>query len=128
MTILQLSKYTRLGLELQFIEAQLRQMPIVCDRVQSSEKEYPYLSRKVTIKGIDTKRVMRLRWRRAYLKRKRTEIETFLCGLDDSYMQKVIWARYIDGDSWVEIADQMSVTFESIKKASNRYLKKVCGG
>ena len=126
MTRTQLSKYTRMGKELRLIEAQLAQTPVLFDRVQSSEKEYPYLPRSVTISGVDTKRVMRLRWRRAYLKRQRTEIEIFVGDLDDAYMQNIIWARYIVGASWVQIGHMMSVDADGVRMAANRYLKSVC--
>ena len=126
MTKTQLSKYTRMGRELRLIEAQLSNMPKLFDRVQSSDDEYPYLSHGITVHGIDSKRLLRLKYRRAYLKRRRTEIEIFVDELEDDYMQKVIWARYIVGASWVQIGHMMCVTIESVRKASNRYLESVC--
>ena len=126
MTKTQLSKYTRMGRELRLIEAQLAHMPKLFDRVQSSDDEYPYLSHSVTIAGIDGTRLLQLRRRRAYLKRRRTEIEIFVDGLDDDYMQKIIWARYIVGASWIQIGHMMCTQADGVRMASNRYLASVC--
>ena len=128
MTKTQLSKYIRMGRELRLIEAQLSQAQStkLFDRVKSSDNEYPYTSHGVTITGIDTKRLLRLKYRRAYLKRQRTEIEIFVDNLEDGHMQKVIWARYIVGASWIQIGHMMRVEENSVRMASNRYLVSVC--
>ena len=126
MTKVQLSKYIQMGRELRLVEEQIARMPKLVDRVQASDDEFPYLARTVTISGIDTKRLLQLRRRRAYLKRRRAEVEGFVDGLEDRYMQRAIWLRYITGATWIQIGHQMNTTYESVKKAASRYLTSVC--
>lgn len=115
-----------MGRELRLIEAQLGEMPMATDTVRASGNEYPYLPYRATITGADAKRILRLRRRRAYLKRQRADIESFVDGLSDEYMRGIIWARYIVGASWIQIGHMMCTTFESVRKAANRYLESVC--
>lgn len=54
------------------------------------------------------------------------EIETFLSGIDNSRIRRIINYKYIDGLSWYEVADKIgrTATSESVRKELERFLEK----
>lgn len=54
------------------------------------------------------------------------EIETFLCGIDNSRIRRIINYKYIDGLSWYDVADKIgrTATSESVRKELERFLEK----
>lgn len=53
-----------------------------------------------------------------------TEIEKFICGIDDSFIRRIIDLRVMKGLSWNDVAAKMGYgnTEDSIKKAYYRYV------
>lgn len=127
MTRAKLSKYIKKGRELRLIEMQLSQCHSVSDMVRGSSKYPPFLPRAVTITGVDAKQVLRLRYKKYRLTRELKEIAAFVDGVPDDYIRGILWARYIVGATWEQVADLAgeSATSESLKKSATRYLERL---
>lgn len=74
------------------------------------------------------KNIRLLRQREHDLMEKVVEVEEFLNTLDDSRMRRMITKRYIERKSWVQIANEMGITYteDSCKKQMERFLKNRC--
>lgn len=127
MTRARLSKYVKKGRELRLIEMQLSQCRSVSDVVRGSSRCPPYLPHAVTITGVDAKHMLRLRYKRYRLTRERKEIAEFVDNVPDEYIRGILWARYIVGATWEQVADLagQSATAESLKKTATRYLERL---
>lgn len=55
------------------------------------------------------------------------EIETFIAGIDDSRIRRIITMKYIDGLSWTETAEKLGryATADSARKEFERYFQRM---
>ena len=132
MTTRQLTQYPHLLREVSRLEQRIALYSSagrVSDTVRGSMECFPFTQRTFRIEGESAK----LRKLQAQLKRRRArlvlelaDIETYVDGIDDSFMRQIITARFIEGRSWRQVA--MTVgggnTEGSVKKACQRFLAK----
>ena len=57
----------------------------------------------------------------------RNELEQYINGIEDGYMRKIFYHRFIDGENWAQIAARLEkdgATEDSVKKRFYRYVRK----
>jgi len=99
----------------------------VCDSVQGSMLEYPYIERVVSIRGQDVKRKQWLQQRIYALSEECTRIEAFVATVDDEYMRAMLYWHYIQGLSWVKVRKTMGmhdVTANCLRMRVETFFKK----
>lgn len=108
------------------------QSAIVKDSVKGSSKTFPYTEHTCVIEGIEKNE--RLKRRKKVLKAKKKELENLKEELEiyinteikDERFRQLLMYKYIDGFSWVKIADKLGgVTPDSIRMELKRFLEKI---
>ncbi len=82
---------------------------------------YPYYEQK---KGLLEKRIHNLAERQQELLELITIIEEKIEGVSDSRTRRILELRYIEGLSWVQIANKVGGSPDSCRITSDRFLKK----
>lgn len=118
-----------LKIRIKKIEAQAR---YVKDSVKGSSKSFPYTEHTCIVEG--TEKSDRLKRREKLLTRKKEELEDLKEELEiyinteikDERFRQILMFRYIDGFSWVKIADKLGgVTPDSLRMELKRFLEKI---
>lgn len=119
-----------LKIRIKKIEAQAR---YVKDSVKGSSKKFPYTEHTCIVEGIEESE--RLKRREKLLNRKKEELEDLKEELEiyintqikDERFRQLLMYKYIDGFSWVKIADKLggAVSEVSLRKEFERFLKKI---
>lgn len=104
MTLKRLEQYRSLVQEIKELGQQLSNQQIESDTVKGSLTEYPYIETTVTIRGLNTKIIERLRRRQTKLMMERLAIERYIDSIDDSLTRRVINLRYVQGYGWHKLA------------------------
>ena len=62
---------------------------------------------------------------REKLIREERRLVEYIDGVDDLYIQRILWLRYVDGNSWAEVAYRMGGknTPSGVRMAHNRWLQ-----
>lgn len=130
MTKKELLQYRYLLIEIKELENKIKNYEgkIVTDKVQSSQREFPYTQYELKIQGVeDSLYIKKLREKLFYriekCKKLKVDIENFINNIEDSRTRLVFQLRYIEGRSWVYISRQLGSPNESYARMiHNRYL------
>ena len=123
-----LEQYAAAKIEMGLIDVELHRFHTVTDSVRGSMTEYPYLTRRVAIEGVDLSVSGLLYAKRERLAGLRREVEQFLAEVEDSYVASLIRLRYVEGLKWEEVADKMNehgaqYTGSGLRSTLHRFLK-----
>ncbi len=130
MTKKELLQYRYLLIEIKELENKIKNYEgkIVTDKVQSSQREFPYTQYELKIQGVeDSLYIKKLREKLFYriekCKKLKVDIENFINNIEDSRTRLVFQLRYVEGRSWVYISKQLGSPNESYARMiHNRYL------
>lgn len=130
MTKKELLQYRYLLIEIKELENKIKNYEgkIVTDKVQSSQREFPYTQYELKIQGVeDSLYIKKLREKLFYriekCKKLKVDIENFINNIEDSRTRLVFQLRYVEGRSWVYISRQLGSSNESYARMiHNRYL------
>lgn len=130
MTKKELLQYRYLLIEIKELENKIKNYEgkIVTDKVQSSQREFPYTQYELKIQGVeDSLYIKKLReklfFRIEKCKKLKVDIENFINNIEDSRTRLVFQLRYVEGRSWVYISRQLGSSNESYARMiHNRYL------
>lgn len=131
MTKKELLQYRYLLIEIKELENKIKNYEgkIVTDKVQSSQREFPYTQYELKIQGVeDSLYIKKLReklfFRIEKCKKLKVDIENFINNIEDSRTRLVFQLRYVEGRSWVYISKQLGSSNESYARMiHNRYLE-----
>ncbi|SUB57726.1 hypothetical protein [Peptoniphilus lacrimalis] len=129
MTKKELLQYRYLLIEIKELENKIKNYEgkIVTDKVQSSQREFPYTQYELKIQGVeDSLYIKKLREKLFYriekCKKLKVDIENFINNIEDSRTRLVFQLRYVEGKSWVYISRQLGSSNESYARMiHNRY-------
>lgn len=129
MTKKELLQYRYLLIEIKELENKIKNYEgkIVTDKVQSSQREFPYTQYELKIQGVeDSLYIKKLReklfFRIEKCKKLKVDIENFINNIEDSRTRLVFQLRYVEGRSWVYISRQLGSSNESYARMiHNRY-------
>lgn len=130
MTKKELLQYRYLLIEIKELENKIKNYEgkIVTDKVQSSQREFPYTQYELKIQGVeDSLYIKKLReklfCRIEKCKKLKVDIENFINNIEDSRTRLVFQLRYVEGKSWVYISRQLGSSNESYARMiHNRFL------
>lgn len=130
MTKKELLQYRYLLIEIKELENKIKNYEgkIVTDKVQSSQREFPYTQYELKIQGVeDSLYIKKLReklfCRIEKCKTLKVDIENFINNIEDSRTRLVFQLRYVEGRSWVYISRQLGSSNESYARMiHNRFL------
>lgn len=117
--------------EIEIIQMELDNLPVVTDKVTGSMDQFPYLPRSITIEGRDEQKGRQLRRRLEIkvdnLQDKLIEIEEWMDSVEDVEMRSLLRLRYQNGFSWEETAANMGYghTYDTARKRVERFFKKI---
>lgn len=131
MTKKELLQYRYLLIEIKELENKIKNYEgkIVTDKVQSSQREFPYTQYELKIQGVeDSLYIKKLReklfCRIEKCKKLKVDIENFINNIEDSRTRLVFQLRYVEGKSWAYISRQLGSSNESYARMiHNRYLR-----
>lgn len=129
MTKKELLQYRYLLIEIKELENKIKNYEgkIVTDKVQSSQREFPYTQYELKIQGVeDSLYIKKLREKLFYriekCKKLKVDIENFINNIEDSRTRLVFQLRYVEGRRWVYISRQLGSSNESYARMiHNRY-------
>lgn len=132
MTKKELLQYRYLLIEIKELENKIKNYEgkIVTDKVQSSQREFPYTQYELKIQGVeDSLYIKKLREKLFYriekCKKLKVDIENFINNIEDSRTRLVFQLRYVEGRSWVYISRQLGSSNESYARMiHNRCLER----
>lgn len=132
MTKKELLQYRYLLIEIKELENKIKNYEgkIVTDKVQSSQREFPYTQYELKIQGVeDSLYIKKLREKLFYriekCKKLKVDIENFINNIEDSRTRLVFQLRYVEGRSWVYISKQLGSSNESYARMiHNRCLER----
>lgn len=124
MTKKDLKNYQHLKKEREELKARIRRLedkaqhvPVIKDKVQSSQKEYPYLMTHEVVDAPDPRQyaaiqraIAMLRARELEIVKKLIEIEDFIGQIPDSRTRRIIEGVFVDGKSQKDIAIELDLT------------------
>lgn len=123
MTKKELLQYRYLLIEIKELENKIKNYEgkIVTDKVQSSQREFPYTQYELKIQGVeDSLYIKKLREKLFYriekCKKLKVDIENFINNIEDSRTRLVFQLRYIEGWSWQRISLKLGSTHESYSR------------
>lgn len=130
MTKKELLQYRYLLIEIKELENKIKNYEgkIVTDKVQSSQREFPYTQYELKIQGVeDSLYIKKLREKLFYriekCKKLKVDIENFINNIEDSRTRLIFQLRYVEGKSWVYISRQLGSSNESYARMiHNRFL------
>ena len=131
MTKKELLQYRYLLIEIKELENKIKNYEgkIVTDKVQSSQREFPYTQYELKIQGVeDSLYIKKLREKLFYriekCKKLKVDIENFINNIEDSRTRLVFQLRYVEGWSWQRISLKLGSTHESYsRKIHDRFFK-----
>ena len=123
--------------EIETIQKQIDRIePMTCiDKVSGSSCVFPYTERSFQIAGVDVddynRRTARLKSRlikkKDELLKLKEEVQSFIDGIEDSFIRQIITLRYMNGEAWTQIAKEVSGnnTPDGIRMMAKRFLKNI---
>ena len=123
--------------EIETIQKQIDKIePMICiDKVNGSSCVFPYIERSFQIEGVDVddynrrtaKLESRLIKKKNELLKLKEEVQSFIDGIEDSFIRQVITLRYMNGEAWTQIAKEVSGnnTPDGIRMMTKRFLKNI---
>lgn len=150
MTVAELGRFGRAREQLELLNAEIealedkRRALYTSDTVQGSAEEYPYTLHTVSVHGIaarDARTYKQLDGMlRAAIERRKTlmdayvaeysALDSFILGLGDPPLQRLVNYKYVQGMTNTEIAREMGDgwTADSVRMRLNRFAEKLQGG
>lgn len=129
MTAEYLLQYRSICKELSEKNAEIKNKTL-SETVSGSDSEFPYVQRTISVSGMEEgEQNKKLLQRVKYLKFKKSEIEKFIDGIDNSFTRRIFEYRYIKGErkpSWRRVAAMMGGdnTADGVRMAQMRYLER----
>ena len=137
MTKREFKQYQRLPQEREYfirkierLERQAENVATVKDKVQASEKEYPYTLMHVTVDAPEPVRytsiqrdLIRARRQLKDVERRFDKLTRMITTIGDSRTRQIITVRYVDGKSLKDTAIQFDMTEQGILKIINATIK-----
>ena len=123
-----LKQYRSRKKEIAYLTKEIAKGPAtLTDSVVGSMQEYPYIERVVPLRGPDNTKHARNQERRRYLVERCEAVDMFIEGIEDSELRMYFTLRYIEGQSWMQVATNVEkdISEDAVKKAVTRYLQKV---
>lgn len=107
---------------------------IVTDKVTASSHEFPYNQVHITIRGIDTKGMLKrnqaIHKKQCMLEKRMVEaqileadIAEFINSIHDSEMRRIFHGRYEIGMTWEQVGRELHCDRTTVEKKVSRYLK-----
>ena len=137
MTKKEFKQYQRLPQEREYyirkierLEKQAETVPIVKDKVQSSQKEWPYIETHVTVDAPEPVRytsiqrdLIRARRSLKDVERRLNKLNKMIVRIDNSRERQIITVRYVDGKSLKDTAIMFDLTEQGVLKIINKIVK-----
>ena len=137
MTKREFKQYQRLPQEREYfirkierLERQAENVATVKDKVQASEKEYPYTLMHVTVDAPEPVRytsiqrdLIRARRQLKDVERRFDKLTRMITTIGDSRTRQIITVRYVDGKSLKETAIQFDMTEQHVLRIINATIK-----
>lgn len=131
-----LLEYTDVQVEVEDLQRRIEKieenMDVVTDKVRGSSKNFPYTQHNVVIRGIEEEQVKKIKKLREILRKeydrlleKQIAVEEKIAKIEDSRIRTIIRLKFIDKESWTQIAHRFCTTMDSIKKEYYRYINKL---
>lgn len=95
------------------------------DKVQTSDKSFPYTQHGKTIEGINLTRLRRLEIQRKRAEIRKMEIEDFVSGIEDVESRRIVRLRCIDGLPWRVIGRRVHMDYSAARKKYNKIMGEV---
>ena len=95
------------------------------DKVQTSEKSFPYMQHGQTIEGINMTRLRRLELQKRWAEIRKMEIEDLVAGIEDIESRRIVRLRCMDGLSWRAIGRRVHMDYSAARKKYNKIMKKI---
>jgi RNA polymerase sigma factor (sigma-70 family) len=132
-----LERYKPLKRELLMIDKQISKMeerreelPVVMGKVQSSDHEFPYTERRVSVQMYEPKEaykidreIVRKRARKRQIEEEMNGIESFISAMPEGEDRQVFELYYLEGMKQREVADIVGLEQSSISKKITTYLQ-----
>ncbi len=132
-----LERYKPLKRELLMIDKQISKMeerreelPVVMGKVQSSDHEFPYTERRVSVQMYEPKEaykidreIVRKRARKRQIEEEMNGIESFISAMPEGEDRQVFELYYLEGMKQREVADIVGLERSSISKKISDYLQ-----
>lgn len=139
MTREQFRKYRNLPRERDYYESRIKALerkaeniPIVKDKVQSSQKEWPYIGTHETVDAPDPRRSSKIqreiRRYKVLLKRAEKDLDELaglLSKVEDARTRQILTARYVEGRKLKETAIRFELTEQHVLRIINDGIKKI---
>lgn len=137
MTKREFKQYSRLPAEREYyirkierLEKAAEAVPIVKDKVQASEKDYPYITMHVTVDAPEPVRytsiqrdLIRARRMLKDVERRFDKLSRMIASIEDSRTRQIITMRYMDGTSLKVTAIKFDLTEQHIMRIINDGIK-----
>lgn len=136
MTREKLKQYQALKKEIKMLEDSIDKLrersldiPTVIGKVQSSQKDFPYIEQHISVQMDDPKEADVIT-RRILIKEKRKdevnklilEIEQFIAGIPDSSDRMIFEKIFLEGKKQREVADEIGMERSGISKKISKYI------
>lgn len=132
-----LERYKPLKRELLMIDKQIskleerrEELPVVMGKVQSSDHEFPYTERRVSVQMIEPKEadkidreIVRKRARKRQIESEMEEVKGFIENMPEGEDRQVFELYYLEGMKQREVADIVGLEQSSISKKITTYLQ-----
>ena len=128
MTKKELKQYRKLSRDIQTMEKYIKKLqraaenvPTVKDKVQSSQKEYPYLPTRETVDAPQPAAYTKLQ--RAIIKQERVKaemvnellrIDDFISRIEDERAKAIVVAVYVNGDKQKDVAIAYDLSYQRV--------------
>lgn len=121
-----LKQIRQLKAEIDELERTIESMG-VSTTVRASDTNFPYLQKNVVVSGTspyDEKKIRKLQRQKSKLKRTYSRLLKYIYGIEDDFIKKIFTYRYVQGQSWIKIAQRLGVSSaDQVRKVHDRYLK-----
>lgn len=132
-----LERYKPLKRELLMIDKQIskleerrEELPVVMGKVQSSDHEFPYTERRVSVQMIEPKEadkidreIVRKRARKRQIESEMEEVKGFIENMPEGEDRQVFELYYLEGMKQREVAEIVGLEQSSISKKITTYLQ-----
>lgn len=108
----------------------LENVPVVSGKVTKSGDFFPYIQEHVTVKMSEPKLATEIKQQIRYkelrldkAERQKTEIESFIAGIEDSTHRQIFEMHFVDGIKQYEVGDTVGYTKGRVSQIINLYLQ-----
>lgn len=126
-----LREQTKLEEKINRLYEQIERLPAVMDKVEASQKDYPYIRIHIPVKAAPPKEVKKLEERiREHEKHKEKidalleEIEAYIRSIPDSEDRQIFEMKFLDCKSYREIGEELSMDLSTVAKRIEKQLSK----